>query len=108
MIFRSKFRHHRSIHRLPFAYRVRNFVDFATFSIDFFCILYAESPPYFYFRFVLPTDLESRLQASTTTAIISATFDAVALAFATDCRELACCEMSVFYVVGATSSKDFV
>ena len=35
-----------------------------------FSILYAECPPYFYFRFVWPTDLESIPQASTPTAII--------------------------------------
>ena len=30
-----------------------------------FCILYSECPPYFYFRFVSPTDLESIPHAST-------------------------------------------
>ena len=33
-------------------YRVQSFGDFAMFFIDFFCILYAECPPYFYFRLV--------------------------------------------------------
>jgi len=58
MNFRCKFRHRRSIRRLRFPIRVQNFSDLATFSVDF-CILYAEGPPYFYFRFVWPTDLES-------------------------------------------------
>jgi len=48
---RCKFRHRRSIRRPRFLVRVQNFSDLATFSIDF-CILYAECPPYFYFRFV--------------------------------------------------------
>jgi len=43
---------------------VQNFGDLATFSVDF-CILYAECPPYFYFRFVWPTDLESVSHALT-------------------------------------------
>ena len=45
MNFQCKFRHHRSIPWPRFSYRVRNFGDLATFSIDFFCILYAESSP---------------------------------------------------------------
>jgi len=40
-----------------FLFRVQTFGDLATFSIDF-CIFYAECPPYFYFRFVWPTDLD--------------------------------------------------
>jgi len=51
MNFRCKF-------RLRFPVRVQNFGDVATFSVDY-CILYSECPPYFYFRFVWPTDLES-------------------------------------------------
>ena len=47
----------------------------AKFSIDFFCILYAEDPPYFYFRFVWLTDQESIPHASTHAAIISAKFE---------------------------------
>jgi len=50
--FRCKFRHRRSICRPRFPIRVQHFSDLATFSVDF-CILYAECPPYFYFRFVL-------------------------------------------------------
>jgi len=53
----------------------------ATLSVDF-CILYAESyecPPYFYFRFVWPTDLQSSLQsiphASTPKSIIPTKFE---------------------------------
>ena len=57
MNFRCKFRHRRSIRRPRFPIRVQNFGDLATFSVDF-CILYAECPPYFYFRFVWPTDLK--------------------------------------------------
>jgi len=52
MNFPCKFRHHRSFSQPRFPYRVRNFRDLATCSI-YFCILYAESPPYFY-RFFSP------------------------------------------------------
>jgi len=41
-----------------------------------FCISYAECPPYFYFRFVWPTDLESVPHASTRTSIIPTRFEA--------------------------------
>jgi len=51
MNFRCKFRHRRSIARSRFPIRVQTFGDLATFSVDFY-ILYAECPPYFYFRFV--------------------------------------------------------
>ena len=76
MNFRCKFRHRRLIRRPRFPVRVQNFGDFATFSIDF-CILYAECPPYFYFRFVWPTDLESIPHASTPTSIIPTKFEAI-------------------------------
>ena len=36
-----------------FLVRVQNFGNLAMFSVDF-CILYAECPPFFYFRFVWP------------------------------------------------------
>ena len=62
--FRCKFIHHSSIRRPRFPVRVQNFGDLATFSVDF-CILYAECPPYFYFRFIWPTNLESIPHAST-------------------------------------------
>ena len=58
MNFRCKHRHRRSIRRPRFPIRVQNFSDLATSSVDF-CILYAECPPYFHFRFVWPTDIES-------------------------------------------------
>jgi len=58
MNFRCKFRHHRSIRRHRFPIRVQNFGDLATFYVNY-CILYTECLPYFYFRFVWPTDLES-------------------------------------------------
>ena len=74
MKFRCKFRHRRSIRRTLFPVRVQNFSDLATFSVDF-CILYAGCPPYFYFRFVWPTDLESIPHASTPTSIIPARFE---------------------------------
>jgi len=74
MNFRCKFRHHRSIRRPRFPIRVLNFGDLATFSVDY-CILYVECPPYFYFRFVWPTDLESILHASTPTLIIPTKFE---------------------------------
>jgi len=63
------------IRRPRFPVRVQNFGDLATFSVDF-CILYAECPPYFYFRFVWPTDLESIPHASTPTSIIPTKFEA--------------------------------
>ena len=44
-------------------------------SVDL-CILYSECPPYFYFRFVWPTDLESIPHASTPTSIIPTKFAA--------------------------------
>jgi len=74
MNFRCKFRHRRSIRRPRFPIRVQNFSDLATFSVDF-CILYAECPPYFYFRFVWPTDLENIPHASTPTSIIPTRFE---------------------------------
>jgi len=74
MNFRCKFRHRRSIRRPRFPIRVQNFRDLATFSVDFY-ILYAECPPYFYFRFVWPTDLESIPHASTTAWIIPTKFE---------------------------------
>jgi len=73
--FRCKFRHRRSICRPRFPVRVQNFGDLATFSVDF-CSLYAECQPYFYFRFVWPTDLESIPHASTPTSIIPTNFEA--------------------------------
>jgi len=74
MNFLCKFRHRHSIRRPRFPIRVQNFGDFATFSVDFY-ILYAECPPYFYFRFVWPTDLESIPHASTPTSTIATTFE---------------------------------
>jgi len=74
MNFRCKFRHRRSIRRPRFRVRVQNFGDLATFSIDF-SILYSECPPYFYFRCVWLTDLESIPHASTPTLIIPTKFE---------------------------------
>jgi len=71
--FRCKFRHRRSIRRSRFPIRVQNFSDLVTFSFDI-CILYAECPPYFYFRFVWPTDVESIRQTSTPAKIIPTKF----------------------------------
>ena len=59
MNYRCKFSHRRSIRR-------RRFGD----VFRWFLHLYSECPPYFYFRFVWPTDLESILHASTPTSII--------------------------------------
>ena len=73
--FRCKLRPCRSIRRPRFPVRVQNFGDLATFSVDF-CILYAEYPPYFYFRFVWLTDLESIPHTSTPTSIIPTKFEA--------------------------------
>ena len=74
MSFRCKFRHRLSIGLPRFPVTVQNFGDLATFSVDFY-ILYSECPPYFYFRFVWPTNLESILQASTPTLIIPTKFE---------------------------------
>ena len=74
MNFRCKFRHHRSIRRPRFPIRMPNFSDLATFSVDY-CSLYSECPPYFYFRFIWPTDLESIPHASTPTSIIPTKFE---------------------------------
>ena len=74
MNFRCKCRHRRSIRRPRFPIRVQNFSDLATFSVDF-CILYAECPPYFYFRVDWPTDLKSIPHASTPTSIIPTRFE---------------------------------
>ena len=51
----------------------KRFGDLATFFVDF-CILHAECPPYFYFWFVWPTDLESIPHASTPRSIILTSF----------------------------------
>ena len=74
MNFRCKFRHRRSIPRPRFTIRVQNFGDLATFSVNF-CILYSEYAPYFYFRFVWPTDLESIPHSSTPKLIIPSKFE---------------------------------
>ena len=74
MIFRCKFRHHRSIRRPRFPVSVQNFSDLTTFY-DNYCILYSECQPYFYFRFVWPTDLESVPHTSTPTSIIPTKFE---------------------------------
>jgi len=74
MNFQCKFRHRRSIRRPRFPIRVQNFGDLATLSVDF-CMLYSECPPYFYFRFVWPTDLERKPHASTPTLIIPTKFE---------------------------------
>ena len=60
--------------RPRFPITVHNFGDSATFSVDF-CILYAEYPPYFYFRFVWPTALESIPHVSTTMSTIPTKFE---------------------------------
>ena len=85
MHFRCKFRHHRSIRRPRFPIRMPNFGDLVTFSVDY-CILYSECPPYFYFRFVWPTDLESIPHASTPTTIIPTKFE---VDMTIDCRDIA-------------------
>jgi len=72
--FRCKIRHCRSIPPPWFPIKVQNFGDLATFSVDY-CILYSECPPYFYFRFVWPTDLESKPRTSTPTLITPTKFE---------------------------------
>ena len=74
MNFRCKFRHRRSIRRPRFPVKEQTFGDLATFSVDF-CILYSECPPYFYFRFVWPTDLGSIPHPSTPKLIIPTKFE---------------------------------
>ena len=74
MHFRCKFRHRRSICRRWFPIWVQNFGNLATFYVVFW-ILYSECPPYFYFRFVWPTDLECIPHASIPTSIISTKFE---------------------------------
>jgi len=74
MNFRCKFKHRPSIRRPWFLIRVQNFSHLATFSVDF-CVLYAECPPYFYFRFVWLTDLESIPQTLTPTSIFPTMFE---------------------------------
>jgi len=46
------------LYKCFFACTEQYFGDLKTISVDF-CIRYAESPPYFYFRSTWPTDLES-------------------------------------------------
>jgi len=74
MNFQGKFGHHRSISRPRLPYRVQMSAIWLCFTL-FFCILYAKSPPYFYFGFVWPTDLESKPDAAILTAIISTNFE---------------------------------
>jgi len=57
-----------------FLLRCKKFGDLATFYVNY-CILYSECSPYFYFRFVWPTDLESIPHASTPTSIIPTKFE---------------------------------
>jgi len=85
MFFLCKFRQRHSIPRPQFPVRVQNFSDLATFSVDF-CVLYAECPPYFYFRFVSPTGLESTPHPSTVTSIIPTKFE---VDMTTHCRVIA-------------------
>jgi len=96
MNFRCKFRRFRSIRRPTFHVRVQNFSDLPTFSVDF-CILYAECPPYFYFRGVWPTDLESIPHASTPASIITTRFE---VDMTINCRDIA--------FLSADTSRDLV
>jgi len=96
MNFRCKFRHHRSIRRPRFPIRMPNFGDLATFFVDY-CILYVECPPYFYFRFLWPTDLESIPHAPTRTLIIPTKFE---VDMTIHCRVTAC--------LSADTSRDLV
>ena len=84
--FLCKFRHRRSTPRPRFPIRVQHFSDLATFSVAF-CILYAKCPPYFYFRFVWPTDLKSIPHASTATTIIPTKFE---VDMTINCRVIVC------------------
>jgi len=70
MNFRCKFRHRCSIPPPDFLIECKISAIWRRFPLTF-CILYAECPPYFYFRFVTPTDLESIQHALIPTPIIS-------------------------------------
>jgi len=96
MFFRCKFRQRRSIPRPRFPVRVKKSGDLATFSVDF-CVLYSECPPYFYFRFVSPTGLESIPHASTPMSIIRTKFE---VDMTTHCRVIA--------FLSADTSRDLV
>ena len=85
MNFLCKLRQRRSIPWLWFPDRLQNFCDLATFFVDF-CCLYAKCPPYVYFRFVCPSDLESIPHASTPMSIISTKFK---VDMTTHCRVIA-------------------
>jgi len=60
---------------IPLRWLYYSFDNLATFSVDY-CILYSECPPYFYFRFVWPIDVDSIPHASTPTSIIPTKFEA--------------------------------
>jgi len=75
MNFRCKFRHRRSIRRPWFPIKSAKFQRSGDVFRWFFCILYVKCPPYFYFWFVWPTDLESIPHASTPTSIIPTRFE---------------------------------
>jgi len=85
MFFWCKFRQRRLIPRPRFPVSVQNVGDLAMFSVDF-CVLYAECPPYYYFRFVSPTGLKSIPHASTLTSIIPTKFK---VDMTTRCRVIA-------------------
>ena len=96
MHFRCKFRQRRSIRRPRFPIRVQNFGDLTLFYVNF-CIQYFDCPPYFYFRFVWPTDLEIIPHASTPTSIIPTKFQ---VDMTIHCRVTA--------FLSADTSRDFV
>jgi len=73
------------------------FQRFGDVSRWFFLILYAECPPYFYFRFVWTTDPESTPHASTPTSIIPTKFE---VATTTHCR--------VIGFLSANTARDLV
>jgi len=100
--FRCKLRHRRSIRRRRFPIRVQNFRAWAMFFVDF-CILRAECPPYFNFRFVWPTDLERIPHASTSTSIILTKFE---VDMTIHCRVIAFCQLTC-YVTWRTWLFDF-
>ena len=100
--FRCKLRHRRSIRRRRFPIRVQNFRAWAMFFVDF-CILCAECPPYFNFRFVWPTDLERIPHASTSTSINLTKFE---VDMTIHCRVIAFCQLTC-YVTWRTWLFDF-
>ena len=92
-----KLRHRHLIRRPRFPIRVYKISAIWWRFPLIFLILYAECPPYFYFRFVWTTDPESTPHASTPTSIIPTKFE---VATTTHCR--------VIGFLSANTARDLV